>query len=371
MSIIPTLGSVTRLRQSTPAGKSSTGLGVAAMAGIGVLAGLSSAVVALIGQARSATKSIEAAAIEAALADGTLVPPSVPGGTPAQQRLADHLVHVRLPQGDGVYAPDGRQLDDLNGDPADNEAYELLAPDPASRNPQGAGSRAGGRPLTLVMLGDSTSVGYGTQSSDELPGVILARGLASHLDRPVRMRSVGLTGARTSDLARQLEICLAERPDVAVILIGANDLRDMVPPWRSAALLGEAVTKLTSLGIPVVAGTCPDFGVIIGIPQPLRGLLGGWSTGLASLQHRAVTDAGGATVSLGRLVGPQFAGKPEMFARDHFHPSGAGYGRAMAAMLPTVITVLEIGAERTSWSHPTGDPDATVDLLDDERPLSA
>lgn len=369
MSIIPALSSVTRLHPAQPGRTrgvqdSSAGrLGLGTMAGIGVLAGLSSAVVALIGQARSATKSIEAAAIEAALADGTLVPPSVPGGTRAQQRLADHLVHVRLPQGDGVYSPDGSYLPDdsdmlehshtpdgrgADGSTVatdDDEAYELLAPDPATGGPAGAG-----RPLTLVMLGDSTSVGYGTQSPDELPGVILARGVARHLNRPVRMRSVGLTGARTSDLARQLEICLAERPDIAVILIGANDLRDMVPPWRSAALLGETVTTLTAKGIPVVAGTCPDFGVIIGIPQPLRGILGTWSTGLASLQHRAVTDAGGATVPLGRLVGPQFAGKPEMFARDHFHPSGAGYDRAMAAMLPTVIGELEAGTESAGWS---------------------
>lgn len=342
MSIIPTLGSVTRLRQPNPNGRSSTGRGVATMAGIGMLAGLSSAVLALIGQARSATKSIEAAAIEAALADGTLVPPSVPGGTRAQQRLADHMVHVRLPQGDGVYLPDGQRLDD---GPADT--------------------------LTLVMLGDSTSVGYGTQTSDELPGVILARGVAGVLNRPVRMRSVGLTGARTSDLVRQLEICLAERPDIAVILIGANDLRDMVPPWRSAAVLGGAVATLNSLGVPVVAGTCPDFGVIPGIPQPLRGLLGGWSTGLASLQHRAVIDAGGATVPLGRLVGPQFAGKPEMFARDQFHPSGAGYGRAMAAMLPTVLSELGNSADSAGWSQ-ADRTCAVLQNIDDEKdPLSA
>ncbi len=362
MSIIPTVGSVTRLRQPNPTDRSSTGLGVAAMAGIGVLAGLSSAVVALIGQARSATKSIEAAAIEAALADGTLVPPSVPGGTRAQQRLSDHLVQVRLPQGDGIYAPDGRYLGDQDADPDGAEAYELLAPDPANGNI---------RPLTLVMLGDSTSVGYGTQTPDELPGVILARGVAGQLNRPVRMHSVGLTGARTSDLARQLEICIALEPDIAVILIGANDLRDMIPPWRSAALLGEAVTRLTTLGIPVVAGTCPDFGVIIGIPQPLRGLLGGWSTGLASLQHRAVTDAGGATVSLGRLVGPQFAGKPEMFARDHFHPSGAGYGRAMAAILPTVISELEVGADEADWSPSDRSRTLLPSNLDEQEPLSA
>ena len=345
MSIIPILGSASRQRQPNPAARPSTGRGVAAMAGIGVLAGLSSAVVALIGQARSATKSIEAAAIEAALADGTLVPPSVPGGTRAQQRLADHMVHVRLPQGDGVYLPDGQRLDDRIPAPADTS--------------------------TLVMLGDSTSVGYGTQTPDELPGVILARGVAAALNHPIRMRSVGLTGARTTDLARQLEDCLAEQPDIAVILIGANDLRDLVPPWRSAALLGEAVARLTALHVPVVAGTCPDFGVIIGIPQPLRGLLGGWSTGLASLQHRAVIDAGGATVSLGRLVGPQFAGKPEMFARDHFHPSGAGYGRAMEAMLPTVLHELELGAKQARRGEAFQSRPVVQRDLDDQDPLSA
>src|SRR6478735_4824895 len=125
MSIIPT-------RASDAGHRASSGrLGVGTMAGIGVVAGLSSAVLALIGQARSATRSIEALAVEAALADGTLVPPAVPGGSRAQQRLADHLVHVRLPQGEGVYAPDGTLIE------------HSAAPSP----------------LRLAMLGDSTSVG--------------------------------------------------------------------------------------------------------------------------------------------------------------------------------------------------------------------
>ena len=155
------------------------------------------------------------------------------------------------------------------------------------------------------------------------------------------MRSHGLTGARTSDLARQLKLCLADEPDIVVILIGGNDMRDMVPPWRSAALLGAAVATLTAHGIPVVAGTCPDFGVITAIPQPLRSLLSGWSLRLAALQERAVLSSGGASVALARLVSPQFVGNPEMFARDHFHPSGAGYGRAMAVLLPALIEQLQ------------------------------
>jgi lysophospholipase L1-like esterase len=295
--------------------RSTPGRGLAAVAGVSLLAGLSSALVGLIGQAWTTTRSIERAALAAALADGTLVPPPVPGGSVAQQQVADHLVHVRLPQGDGIYRPDGSRVAE------DEEPF--------------------GRPLTLIMLGDSTSVGYGTRTADELPGVIVARGVAAHLGRPVRLRSHGLTGARTADLPRQLELCFAEGPDLVVILIGGNDLRDRVPPWRSAAQLGQAVTTLTGRGIPVVVGTCPDFGVITAIPQPLRSVLSTWSLRLAAMQERAVGAAGGRPVALARLVSPQFVGNPDLFAADRFHPSGAGYGRAMQVIVPAAIAELE------------------------------
>jgi len=297
---------------------------VATVAGLGLLAGVGSAVVGLLGQAWSTSRAIEKAALVAALADGTLVPPPVPGATDAQQRVADHLVHIRLPQGDGVYLQDGRLLQS----DADVEAGARVV-------------GLGRTPLTLVTLGDSTSVGYGAHTADELPGVIIARGIARHLNRPVHLRSHGLTGARTTDLPRQLELCAAEAPDVVVILIGANDLRDMVPPWRSAAQLGQAVRALTARGVPVVVGTCPDFGVITAIPQPLRTVLSAWSLRLAALQERAVNDAGGRPVALARLVSPDFVGQPDLFAADRFHPSGAGYGRAMQVLLPAAIAELE------------------------------
>ncbi len=347
MSIFPTRASGAAVLTASAAGSTASrmpsGRGVAAFAGLGLLAGVSSAVVGLIGQARGTTRAIERAAIAAALADGTLVPPPIPGATAAQQRVADHLVHIRLPQGDGLYGSDGVLLQ------ADAEV-EAGAPVVSPTQ----------HPLTLVMLGDSTSVGYGTRTPDELPGVILARGVAAHLGRPVRLRSHGLTGACTADLPRQLELCQADRPDLVVILIGANDLRDKVPPWRSAALLGHAVRTLTDRGIPAVVGTCPDFGVITAIPQPLRSLLSAWSLRLAESQDRAVTAAGGRPVALARLVSPQFVGNPDLFAADRFHPSGAGYGRAMQVLLPAAIAAVEFAeplpgnADDPAWPESRG-----------------
>ena len=51
--------------------------------------------------------------------------------------------------------------------------------------------------------------------------------------------------------------------------------------------------------------------------------------------------AGGRTVSLGDILGPEFEQRPhEMFSHDRFHPSAAGYARAAAVLLPTLCSAL-------------------------------
>ena len=62
---------------------------------------------------------------------------------------------------------------------------------------------------------------------------------------------------------------------------------------------------------------------------------------LAAAQTIAVVEAGGRTVSLGDLLGPEFAASPaEMFSADRFHPSVAGYASAAAVLLPSVCAAL-------------------------------
>lgn len=67
---------------------------------------------------------------------------------------------------------------------------------------------------------------------------------------------------------------------------------------------------------------------------------------MAAAQTVAVVEAGGATVSLGDLLGPAFAADPlRMFASDRFHPSAEGYAAAAAALLPTLLAVLGVEAQ--------------------------
>ena len=72
------------------------------------------------------------------------------------------------------------------------------------------------------------------------------------------------------------------------------------------------------------------------MPHPLRELARQWSRRLAAAQTIAVVEAGGRSVSLGLLLGPSFAAPGELFGRDRFHPSVAGYASMVAALLPSV-----------------------------------
>lgn len=203
------------------------------------------------------------------------------------------------------------------------------------------GARLAGTPLRLVVLGDSVAAGYGTRKPRETPGALLATGISRRLGRPVRLYRLAVVGAISQRLAPQVEEALELRPDLAVIVIGGNDVTHGTNPAVAVRHLVDAVRTLRAAGAQVVVGTCPDLGTIVPIRRPLRWLARRWSRQLAAAQTVAVVEAGGWTVSLGDLLGPRFAAEPQrMFGLDRFHPSADGYATAAAALLPTALAAL-------------------------------
>lgn len=204
-------------------------------------------------------------------------------------------------------------------------------------------------PLVLGVLGDSTAAGQGVRRAYQTPGALLASGLAAVAERAVEVRNVALPGAQSDDLERQVTGLLADRtrtPDVCVIMIGANDVTHRMPPTQSVRHLAAAVRRLRTAGAEVVVGTCPDLGTIEPVYQPLRFLARRVSRQLAAAQTIVVVEQGGRTVSLGDLLGPEFAANPrEMFGADNYHPSAEGYATAAMAMLPTLCAVLGVWPE--------------------------
>ncbi|WP_406832136.1 SGNH/GDSL hydrolase family protein [Pedococcus sp. KACC 23699] len=231
----------------------------------------------------------------------------------------------------------------FDGAPDDNGTY-------------GAGS---GEPVELIVLGDSSAAGMGADRPHQTVGAIIANGVSALTGRPVHLTNTAVIGSESSGLELQLANALdrVARPHVAVIMIGANDVTHRIDKAIAVRHLETVVRSLRELGTEVVVGTCPDLGTIEPIPQPLRLIGRRWSRDLAAAQTVAVVEAGGRTVSLGDLLGPEFYERPqEMFSADRFHPSPAGYARAAAALLPSVYAALGV------WSGETAD-----DRLPDTR----
>jgi len=216
-----------------------------------------------------------------------------------------------------------------------------LAQAPPPRGDGLYGGRFHGEPLTIVILGDSSAAGYGVHRPRETPGALLAEGVSRRLQRPVRLYRYAVVGALSAGLPHQVDAALERKPDLAVILIGGNDVTHRTPLHTAVHHLVDTVRRLRAEGARVVVGTCPDLGAIQPIQPPLRWLARRWSRQLAAAQTVAVVESGGWTVSLGDLLGPRFAAEPtRMFAADRFHPSAEGYAVAAAAMLPTVFAAL-------------------------------
>ena len=203
-----------------------------------------------------------------------------------------------------------------------------------------------GTSIRLAVLGDSGAAGLGADSPRDTIGAILATALSEVSGRTVTLSNHAVIGAQTKDLDEQIDRAMWTRPNVAVIMVGANDITHLIPRQLSARRLQSAITRLRDAGTEVVMATCPDLGTVKPVPEPLRSIMHRRSRLLAEAQARATIAAGGRPVELGARLGPEFDSHPDvMFAEDNFHPSTDGYSAAAQALLPEVIAAWRLGAE--------------------------
>ena len=192
-------------------------------------------------------------------------------------------------------------------------------------------------PLRLVVLGDSIGFGTGALRLEDTLGRRLATALTSD-GFDVDLHVVAVPGAVSRDLAAQVRSAAPLDADVAVIVIGANDLAHFVPPATAAASLGVAVGALRAVGTDVVVVPAPDMSSVPFVPPAFRAAVRAASVQLQQHQAAAVEAAGGSMAAVSE-VGVAFAGDPAMFSADRFHPSSAGYAAIAGALAPAVVAV--------------------------------
>ena len=199
--------------------------------------------------------------------------------------------------------------------------------------------RAGAPPLRLVLLGDSSALGVGVDRLEDTIGGQLANLLAEGpTGRRVHLSSVGVSGSRSTDLATQVaRALLGERPDVALILIGANDATGLRGPPTRLPISARRCTGCVRRASRWWWAPAPTSARCV--PSRLRcarwsaGPGVGWPARRPPPCWRRAARSSTWPPRPGRCSGPT-RGRS---ATDGFHPSADGYRVWAHALLPAIV----------------------------------
>ena len=193
--------------------------------------------------------------------------------------------------------------------------------------------------LRFAVFGDSMAAGIGVRDGADTLAAQLAQGLSAAARRPVQLTNLAVVGSRSAGLRAQLGN-LTQAPEVALVLVGANDVTHHVRVGEAVRHLMLAVHALQLRGAHVVVGTCPDLGMVRPIPAPLRRCVHLHSRALAAAQFTAARRAGARPVDLHASLAAAFGTDHRMFSADRYHPSALGYHTAARLVLPALAESL-------------------------------
>ncbi len=192
-------------------------------------------------------------------------------------------------------------------------------------------------PLRLLVLGDSIGFGTGASRTQDTLGARLSATLADD-GFDVDLHVLAVPGATSAQLAPQVRRAAPLGADLAVVVIGANDLARFVPAEQASADLAAAVTTLRADGTDVVVVPAPDMSMVPFVPPAFRPAVQAACRLLQQRQERVAQAAGASVAHVAAEIAGAFAADPALFSADRFHPSSAGYAAIAAALTPHVMT---------------------------------
>jgi lysophospholipase L1-like esterase len=201
--------------------------------------------------------------------------------------------------------------------------------------------------LRLALLGDSIAAGRGASRRTDTPAARLADRLRAD-GHAVTTRVFAAPGARSSALADQVGLSVGWRPQIAVVVIGANDLIHHTRAAHAAQHLGDAVRRLRGVGAEVVVAPAPDLSALPDTPAGLKPVLHSASMLLRDTQIVAARAAGAHVADRDHATAAAFAADRTLFSADRFHPSSAGYEVITDALYPVVAEAIRARGDRVT-----------------------
>ncbi|MGZ5906666.1 MAG: arylesterase [Reyranella sp.] len=112
-----------------------------------------------------------------------------------------------------------------------------------------ATAHAQSTPVKLAILGDSLAAGYGVKPEQAIPARLEAALKAQ--GRNVTVINHGVSGDTTAGGLDRVDWMLADKPDIVMVELGANDALRGLDPAAAERNLDAIITKLKAAGITV------------------------------------------------------------------------------------------------------------------------
>ncbi len=196
----------------------------------------------------------------------------------------------------------------------------MLAAVPAFANPSLSTK------VTVLVLGDSLTAGYGLENGESFPVQLEKRLQAAGYD--VDVVNAGVSGDTTAGGLARIEWTLVDRPEIVIVELGGNDALRGLDPTQVYANLDRILARLKTAGCRVI----------------LAGMLAPRNLGYeySSKFDRVYPDlAKRHNVLFYPFFLEGVATDHKLNQADGVHPNAAGVLRVVAGITPLVTTALD------------------------------
>ncbi len=178
----------------------------------------------------------------------------------------------------------------------------------------------------ILAFGDSLTAGYGLAREDAFP-VVLEAALQAR-GHQVRIINAGVSGDTSAGGVSRIDWSLADKPDVVIVELGANDALRGLDPELTRKNLITIITKAREAGAKVL---------LAGMKAP-RSLGADYVSRFDPIYPQIASEL---AVPLYPFFLEDVAGHPDLNQADGIHPRAQGIGIIVENILPYVEDILQ------------------------------
>ena len=181
-------------------------------------------------------------------------------------------------------------------------------------------------PVRILAFGDSLTAGLGLAEADTLPSRLA--GALTKMGRPATVINGGVSGDTSADGLARIDWALADKPQIMILALGANDMLRGLDPSTTRANLEGIIAKAEAAGVETI----------------LAGMLAPPNLGTA---YKSAFDAiyPGLAKAHNLIFMPfllqDVAQNSDLNQADGLHPNGKGVAVMVRNLLPYVTQAMD------------------------------